>query len=67
MPGLHALVPTLGAALLILHGTAATRVGRWLAHPALVSMGLVSYSAYLWHQPLFAFARHALGGRRRRH
>lgn len=62
MPGLHALVPTLGTALLILHATETTHVGRWLGHPALVSTGLVSYSAYLWHQPLFAFARHALGG-----
>jgi peptidoglycan/LPS O-acetylase OafA/YrhL len=57
-PGAYALVPTLGAALVILFATADTRVGRLLGHRLLVGIGLVSYSAYLWHQPLFAFARH---------
>ena len=57
-PGIHALVPTAGAALIILFATPATRTGRLLGTAPLVGIGLVSYSAYLWHQPLVAFARH---------
>ena len=58
-PGLYGLVPTLGTALVILFATPDTAVGRVLGSAPLVGMGLISYSAYLWHQPLFAFARHA--------
>lgn len=57
-PGRHALAPTLGTALLILCARPDTLTGRILGSRVLVGTGLVSYSAYLWHQPLFAFARY---------
>jgi peptidoglycan/LPS O-acetylase OafA/YrhL len=58
-PGVHALAPTLGTALIIIAATPQTLVGRMLGHRLLVGIGLISYSAYLWHQPLFAFHRHS--------
>lgn len=62
-PGRYALVPTLGAALIILFARPDTWVGRVLASTPFVGVGLISYSAYLWHQPLLAFARlHTLDG-----
>ena len=57
-PGLYALVPTIGTAFIILFATRHTVVGKLLGSGAFVGVGLLSYSAYLWHQPLFAFARH---------
>lgn len=57
-PSLYALLPTVGAGLIILYASPETWVGRWLGSRLLVGIGLVSYSAYLWHQPLLAFARY---------
>lgn len=58
-PGLYALVPTVGTALIIVYCGPQTLVGKVLCSRAFVGVGLISYSAYLWHQPLFAFAKHA--------
>lgn len=56
-PGAYALVPTVGTLLIILLATEKTTFGKLIGNPVLVGLGLISYSAYLWHQPIFAFAR----------
>lgn len=58
-PGLAAVPPVLGAAALIWIGGAArgSVVTRILSIGPLVAVGLVSYSLYLWHWPIFAYLR----------
>lgn len=58
-PSLWTLVPVGGTALIILCAGPGTAVMRLLSSAPFVGIGLISYSAYLWHQPVFAFARTA--------
>ena len=55
-PGLNAVWPCLGAALII-HAEGST-TNRLLALRPFVFVGLVSYSLYLWHWPVIVFARY---------
>jgi len=61
-PGLAALVPCAGAALLIQSGMdASSIVNRLLAWRPVVFVGLISYPLYLWHWPILVFTREMLG------
>lgn len=55
-PGMAALVPCLGAAMIIAAGrSGASLVGRVLSLKPLAFIGLISYSLYLWHWPIIVF------------
>lgn len=56
-PSFYTLIPVLGSTLVIAFASADNFVGKALANKIFVYIGLISYSLYLWHQPLFAFLR----------
>jgi len=60
-PGLAALPPCLGTALIIATGgSGPTLVSRFLSLKPCVWIGLISYSLYLWHWPLIVLLRETL-------
>jgi peptidoglycan/LPS O-acetylase OafA/YrhL len=62
-PGIAALWPVLGAALVVVAGGAQPRggVGPVLALPPMQWIGRISYSWYLWHWPVLLLAPALLG------
>lgn len=58
-PGWVALVPCVGTGLLIwVHGLQKTWVSKFLSYKPVTFLGLISYSLYLWHWPILAFANY---------
>jgi peptidoglycan/LPS O-acetylase OafA/YrhL len=58
-PGLMALFPCAGSALLIFAGQNRNGLAtRLLSSKPFVGLGLISYSVYLWHWPLITFAKY---------
>ena len=60
-PGWWALLPTIGAVLIISAGSQAWLNRIVLSNPMLVWFGLISFPLYLWHWPLLSFLRIAFG------
>ena len=56
-PSFHTTLPIIGVALIIGFASEKELVGKVLGSKLFVWVGLVSYSAYMWHYPIFAFAR----------
>ncbi|TMJ37929.1 MAG: acyltransferase [Alphaproteobacteria bacterium] len=61
-PGIAALAPCLGAALIIYSGSQNGMVVSALSARPVVFLGLISYSLYLWHWPIIVFIRYFVGG-----
>ena len=59
-PSVYALVPVLGVVLLVLYADKDTIIAKLLSNRLFVRIGLISYSLYLWHQPIFALTRQYL-------
>jgi len=56
-PSLYGLVPVVGTILVVVYADQKTITAKILSTKLLVTIGLISYSIYLWHQPIFAFGR----------
>lgn len=54
-PGVWTLLPVTGAVMILLFGETPSLSQRLLKLAPLQMIGLISYSAYLWHQPVFSF------------
>jgi len=57
LPNAFTLIPVAGTCILLALGDPKVGVGRGLSLRPFVLIGLISYSAYLYHQPVFAFVR----------
>lgn len=60
-PAYITLIPVIGTMLIIWFSAQNTAAVKLLSLRPVVGIGLVSYSLYLWHYPIFAFARIDMG------
>ena len=56
-PSIYTLSPIVGTSLIIWFSNKDEIITKILSLKIIVGIGLISYSLYLWHYPIFAFAR----------
>ena len=56
-PSFYTLSPIIGVCLVVWFSGKNEVVGKILSSKLFVGTGLISYSLYLWHYPIFAFYR----------
>ncbi len=59
-PGLITLVPVTGTFLIIFYSDKKNFINKILSFRPIVFIGLISFSLYLWHLPIFSFLRISL-------
>ncbi|WP_218352566.1 acyltransferase family protein [Alteromonas lipotrueiana] len=56
-PSFLTLLPVAGTALILLFSNEKNFIGKALSNKVLTTIGLLSYSLYLWHQPILALMK----------
>ena len=56
-PSIYSIIPVIGTVLIIRYANKEELITKILSSKIFVGIGLISYSLYLWHYPIFAFGR----------
>ncbi len=56
-PSFYTLIPVVGASLILWFTNKDDVIKKFLSYKIFVGIGLISYSLYLWHYPIFSFAK----------
>jgi len=57
-PGINALYPCIGTALLLFTGNTKTHISKIYSNKIMIQIGILSYSLYLTHWPIIVFYKH---------